>query len=67
MRVSSAGSRVAWSGSRSSQVVTDGVVVRSSGVSYNSDNGGIRPQPRHDQAAFPQLSSYFDPEFFMGK
>jgi hypothetical protein len=67
MRASSVGSRVAWSGSRSSQVVSGGVVTRSSGSSYNSDNGVIRPQPASIPAAFPQLSGYLDPKFFMRK
>ncbi len=40
---SSSGRRVAWSGSRSSQAFSGGVVVRSSVISYNSDNGVIRP------------------------
>jgi len=48
-------------------VVTGGVVVRSSVISYNSDNGVIRPQPARSPSAFPQLSGYFDVEFFMGK
>jgi hypothetical protein len=67
MRASSAGRRVAWSGRSASQVVSGGVVTRSSVVSYNSNNGVIRPQPAHRLVAFPQLSGYFDPEFFMGK
>ncbi len=67
MRASSSGRRVAWSGSRSSQVVRGGAVVRSSVISYNSDNGVIRPQPARIRSAFPQLNGYFDPEFFMGK
>jgi len=48
-------------------VVSGGVVVRSSGISYNSDNGVIRPQPSPYPVVFPQLSGSFDPEFFMGK
>jgi len=36
-------------------------------ISYNSDNGVIRPQPARIRSAFPQLNGYFDPEFFMGK
>jgi len=67
MRASSAGRRLAWSGRSASQVASGGVVTRSSGISYNSDNGVIPPQPAHAPAAFPQLSGYFDPEFFMGK
>jgi hypothetical protein len=67
MRASSSGRRLAWSGSRSSQVASGGVVVRSSGISNNSDNGVIRPQPSPYPVVFPQLSRYFDPEFFMGK
>lgn len=67
MRASSVGRRVAWAGSRSSQVASGGVVVRSSVISYNSDNGVIRPQPARPRSAFPQLSGYFDPEFFRGK
>jgi len=42
-------------------------VVRSSVISYNSDNGVIRPQPARTPSAFPQLSGYFDTEFFIGK
>jgi hypothetical protein len=67
MRASSVGSRVAWSGSRSSQAASGGVVTRSSVISYNSDNGAIRPQPASIPAAFPQLSRYLDLEFFMAK
>jgi hypothetical protein len=67
MRASSSGRRLAWSGSRSSQVVSGGLVVRSSVISYNSDNGVIRPQPSPCPIVFPQLSGYFDPEFFMTK
>ncbi len=67
MRASSVGRRVAWAGRSASQVVSGGVVTRSSGISYNSDNGVIRPQPARHQSAFPQLSGYFDLEFFMGK
>jgi len=58
---------LAWSGSRSSQVASGGVVVRSSVISYNSDNSAIRPQPSPYPVVFPQLSGYFHPEFFMGK
>jgi hypothetical protein len=32
----------------------------------SGDNGVIRPQPARVPSAFPQLSGYFDPEFFMG-
>ena len=67
MRASSSGRRLAWSGSRSSQVASGGVVVRSSGISYKSDDGVIRPQPSPYLIVFPQLSGSFDPEFFMGK
>ena len=67
MRASSGGRRVAWSGRSASQVASGGVVTRSSVISYNSDNGVIRPQPAHALAAFPQLSGYLDPEFFMRK
>jgi hypothetical protein len=48
-------------------VASGGVVVRSSGISYNSDNGVIRPQPASVPAAFPQLNGYLNPKFFMGK
>jgi hypothetical protein len=48
-------------------VASGGVATRSSVISYDSDNGVVRPQPAHALAAFPQLSGYFDPEFFMGK
>jgi len=48
-------------------VVSGGVVVRSSVISYDSDNGVIRPQPSPPPVVFPQLSGYFDAEFFMGK
>jgi hypothetical protein len=34
---------------------------------HNGDNGVIRPQPPRPQSAFPQLSGYFNPEFFMEK
>jgi hypothetical protein len=67
MRASSAGRRVAWSGRSASQVVSGGVVTRSSGISYNSDNGVIRPQPASHPSAFPQLSGHFNPEFFIAK
>ncbi len=67
MRASSSGRRLAWSGRRSSQVVSGGLVVRSSVISYNSDNGVIRPQPSPYPVVFQQLSGYFHPEFFMGK
>jgi hypothetical protein len=67
MRASSAGRRMAWSGRSASQVVSGGVVTRSSVISYNSNNGVIRPQPAHALVAFPQLSGYFNLEFFMGK
>ena len=67
MRASSTGRRVAWSGRSASQVASGGVVTQSSVISYNSDNGVIRPQPAHRLIAFPQLSGYSDPEFFMGK
>jgi hypothetical protein len=67
MRASSSGRRLAWSGSRSSQVASGGVVMRSSVISYNSDNGVIRPQQARHRSAFPQLSGYLDPEFFMAK
>ncbi len=59
MWASSVGRRLAWSGS--------GVVTRSSVISYNSDNGVIRPQPRQSPPAFPQLTSHPQPDFFMGK
>jgi len=36
-------------------------------ISYNSDNGVIRPQPRQSPPAFPQLTSHPQPDFFMGK
>jgi hypothetical protein len=48
-------------------VASGGVVTRSSGISYNSDNSVIRPQPAHTLAAFPLVNSHPDPEFFMGK
>jgi hypothetical protein len=48
-------------------VASGGVVVRSSGISYNSDNSVIRPQPNPYPVVFPQLSGYLDPEFFMAK
>jgi hypothetical protein len=67
MRASSSGRRLAWSGSSASQVVSGGLVVRSSVISYNSDNGVIRPQPSPYPIVFPQLSGYFNPEFFMTK
>jgi hypothetical protein len=67
MRASSGGRRVAWAGRSASQVVSGGVVTRSSGISHNSDNRVIRPQPAHTPIAFPLLSGYFDAEFFMGK
>ena len=67
MRASSVGRRVAWSGRTASQVASGGVVTRSSVISYNSDNGVIRPQPTRHLSAFPQLSRYFNPEFFTGK
>jgi hypothetical protein len=67
MRASSVGSRVAWSGRSASQVASGGVVTRSTVISYNGDNGAIRPQPARPQSAFPQLSGYVNPEFFMGK
>ena len=67
MVASSVGRRLAWSGSRSSQVKSGGVVTRSSVISYNSDNGVIRPQPRQSPPAFPQLTSHPQPDFFMGK
>ena len=33
----------------------------------HSDNGVIRPQPASHLSAFPQLSGYFNPEFFIAK
>jgi len=48
-------------------MASGGVVTRSTVISYNSDNGVIRPQPARHQSAFPQLSGYFNLEFFMGK
>jgi hypothetical protein len=35
--------------------------------SNNSDNGVIRPEPATIRSVFPQLSTYLDPDFFMGK
>ncbi len=67
MWASSSGRRVACSGSRSSQVASGGVVTRSSVISYNSDNGVIRPQPAQHRSAFQQLSGNFNHEFFMAK
>jgi hypothetical protein len=67
MRASSAGRRVACSGRSASQVASGGVVTRSSGISYSSDNGVIPPQLALALAAFPQFTGYFDPEFFMAK
>lgn len=48
-------------------MVSGGLVVRSSVISYNSDNGVIRSQPSPCLIVFPQLSGYLDPEFFMTK
>ena len=67
MRAGSTGRRLAWPGRSASQVVSGGVVTRSSGISYNSDNGVIRPQPNPYPVVFPQLSGSFNPEFFMAK
>ncbi len=67
MAASSVGRRLAWSGRSASQVVSGGVVTRSSGISHNSDNSLIRPQRAQHLSAFPQLSPYLDPEFFMAK
>ena len=67
MRASSAGRRLAWSGRSASQVASGGVVTRSTVISHDSDNGVIPPQPTLHLSAFPQLSDYFNPEFFIAK
>jgi len=48
-------------------MASGGVVVRSSVISYTSDNGVIQSQPCQDLPAFPQLTSYPQPDFFMRK
>jgi hypothetical protein len=59
------GRRVPRSGRSASQMVSGGVVTRSTVISYNSDNGVLRTQPARHQSASPQLSGYFDLGFFM--